>query len=170
MKYLPFYHLNRLRGTYSIFAKINAVIIGLIFGYVTNNPYVGIAVAVGYLAGESMGWGEWIGGILRNDGLPAARYDGQKNGIQWIATRFTTIDSFAYHKLALAIRGFYWWFLTLIPLAFVMNIFVVFAAVIILAIGFPFSVIKTMDWKKAEYIYGGIQDVVLAVLIGAYYL
>jgi len=167
---LPFYQLNRLRGTYSIFAKVNAVIIGLFFGYVTKNPYVGSAMAIGYLAGESMGWGEWIGGILRNDGQVAARYDGQKNGIQWLATRFTTIDTLAYHKLSLAIRGFYWWFLTLIPLAFVMNPFVVAASILVLAIGFPYSVVKTMDWKKAEYLYGFIQDAVLFPLIGVLYV
>jgi len=52
------YFLNRLRGTYSIFAKVNAIIIGLLFGYVTKSPYVGSAMAIGYLAGESMGWND----------------------------------------------------------------------------------------------------------------
>ena len=77
-------------------------------------------MAIGYLAGESMGRGEWIGGIIRNDtSTPVPRRNGQKNGIQWIATRVTTLDSQNYFRVALAIRGFYWWFLTLIPLAFV---------------------------------------------------
>jgi len=164
------YFLNRLRGTYSIFAKVNAIIIGLIFGYVTKSPYVGSAMAIGYLAGESMGWGEWIGGLIHNDGRVSERYDGQKNGIEWIATRFTDLHSRNYHKLSLAIRGFYWWFLTLVPLAFVMNPIIILTAILVLAIGFPYSVVKTMEWNDAEYIYGGIQDVVLLLLIGAFYL
>ena len=40
MKYLPlpFYQLNRLRGTYSIFAKVNAIIVGAIFGFAIEVP------------------------------------------------------------------------------------------------------------------------------------
>jgi len=209
---LPFYQLNRLRGTYSIFAKVNAVIIGAIFGFVIDIPvymfsfwqYVEVSlneiitwldtvlpiaisivslpvdtlalftiptmIAIGYLAGESMGWGEWIGGLIHNDGRASERYDGRENGIEWIATRFTDLHSRNYHKLSLAIRGFYWWFLTLIPLAFVMNPIIILTAILVLAIGFPYSVVKMMEWNDAEYIYGGIQDVILIGLIGVYYL
>ena len=167
---LPFYQLNRLRGTYSIFAKVNAVIIGLIFGYVTKSAYVGSAMAIGYLAGESMGWGEWIGGIIRNDGAVSMRYDGRKNGIEWLATRFTDIHTINYHILSLFIRGIYWWLPSLAALFFVMNSLIVGLAIILLAIGFPASVLIAKEWKKAEYLYGGIQDIVLLGLIVALYI
>ena len=178
---LPFYQLNRLRGTYSIFAKVNAVIIGLIFGYVTKNPYVGSAMAIGYLAGESRGWGEWIGGILRQGAAYIiTKRNGDTNGIQWLATRFTELDSQNYFRVALFIRGIYWWLPALIPLAFVINPFVVVSSILVLALGFPASVLlanhfkpefnTTERWSLAENYYGGLQDVILIGLIGVYYV
>jgi len=170
---LPFYQLNRLRGTDSIFAKVNAVIIGLIFGYVTKNPYVGSAMAMGYLAGESMGWGDWIG---QQNGTPLeCGNKGEKNGIKWLASKFAACGTENYNKIALVIRGAYWWTPTLLPLMFVMNPATVLLAIIALSFGFQISQDWTgndgkKSWNDAEYVYGGIQDVVLAVLIGAYYL
>lgn len=163
--------LNRLRGTYTIMAKVNAVIIGLIFWQLTT-PLIGSLIAIGYLAGESMGWGEWIGGLIRDDGSEAKRRDGDKNGIQWIATRFTKIDSHAYHFLSLSIRGFYWWGLALSPLFLVASSWVVALSIFLLAVWFPISVWVAKDfvitgdqWKDGEWIYGFIQDIIILVLI-----
>jgi hypothetical protein len=168
------YWLNRLRGTYSYFAKINAVLLGVIFGLVSSNYYIGLAVAVGYLAGESMGWGEWIGGMIRrltrvSDPAVVGR---EGYGIQWLATRFYKLDTYEYYFLGLAIRGFYWWFLTLASLYFVMNPFILTIGIILLSIGFPISVklgcrnLGGKDaWNEGEYIYGGFQDVILLSII-----
>ena len=166
-----FRKLNRLRGTKSIWAKYTAIIMGLLFGFASWNPYIGLAVALGYLAGESMGWGEWIGGIIRADGREATRRDGGYNGIQWLATLFTKTDSLAYHILALAIRGFYWWTPTLVPLVFILPLSTVIMAVVFLSICFPLSLLmakylplSTNEWKDGETYYGAAQDVVLGIL------
>jgi len=140
------------------------------FGFATSNAYVGTFIALGYIAGESMGWGEWIGGIIRNDGTVQGRRRGDKNGIQWLATRFTELDSYNYHILALGIRGFYWWLPTLAPLMLFVAPSVVLTAVLLLSIGFPLSVVFAegvgkLRWNRAETIYGGIQDVTLLLLI-----
>ena len=52
--------LNRLRGTYGWFAKVNGVVLGLLFYLAFGNPYVSLAVAIGYALGESFGWGDWF--------------------------------------------------------------------------------------------------------------
>mgnify|MGYP003629872406 CR=1 FL=1 len=172
------YYLNRLRGTHSWWAKIIAIFLGLAFGFTTWNPYIGVAVAVGYLAGESMAWGEWIGGLIRKyTGVPNIenpRRDGLKYGIQWIATKFYDLDTTEYHFLSLAVRGFYWWFLTLVSLYYVMNPFVLTVGILLLSVGFPLSVklgcrdLEGKDaWNEAEYYYGGMQDIILIFLIGA---
>ena len=45
---------NRLRGTYGWFAKVNGVVLGLLVYLVFGNLYVSLAVAIGYVLGESM--------------------------------------------------------------------------------------------------------------------
>lgn len=171
MKFIPFpfYHLNRLRGAYSIWAKYNAIILGVIFGFVVADWRIGLAIAVGYLAGESMGWGEWIGGIIRNDGMKSIRRDGRKNGIEWIATRFTDIHTLNYHILALFIRGIYWWLPALGALFFVISPFIVGLCILLLGIGFPASVLIAKEWNRAEYIYGAMQDVIIFSLLAIIY-
>lgn len=52
--------LNRLRGTYGWFAKVNGVVLGLLFYLAFGNPYVSLAVTIGYVLGESFGWGDWF--------------------------------------------------------------------------------------------------------------
>lgn len=170
---LPFYQLNRLRGTYSYFAKINSILLGLIFGYASKNPYIGTAVAVGYLAGESMGWGDWIGQLV--DNYERCGNEGQKNGIKWLSSKLFPCGTRNYNICALAIRGVYWWLPALASLAFVVDYTFIIVAVIILGIGFPASVLLAKGsgkprWNRAEYIYGGIQDLVLWPLaFGVYY-
>jgi len=163
-----FYYLNRLRGAYAYFAKVNAIVIGILFGLATWNPYIGVAVAVGYLAGESMGWGEWIG--QQCGSLLRCGNEGEKNGIKWIASKFADCGTDQYNKIALVVRGFYWWFPTLVPLVFVLDPLLVFLSIITLSLGFQISLdfakgTSTVKWKHAEYIYGGIQDIVLAFLL-----
>lgn len=50
--------LNRFpRGMYGIGSKFNGVVLGLLTYYFFHNPYVAIAVAIGYVLGECFGWG-----------------------------------------------------------------------------------------------------------------
>jgi len=173
------YWLNRLRGTYLYYSKVIAILLGVIFGLVASNYYIGIAVAVGYLAGESMGWGEWIGGLINGESNVPVTRNGTGNGIEWLATRFYNMNTFGYHFLALAIRGFYWWFLTLMSLMLYINPIYVCLSILILSIGFPVSVVlakkyivysdKTV-WEFSEDIYGLFQDVVLISIIVYYFL
>ena len=159
---IGFYWLNRLRGTYSYFSKVNGVLLGLLFWWAIN-PLVGSLVAIGYILGESMGWGQWIG---QQCGSPLECGDeGEKNGIKWIASKFVDCGTERYNKIALVIRGFYWWFPTLAPLFFVMDFSVVALSIITLSFGFQISLdwasgTGKPKWDNAEYIYGGIQDVV----------
>lgn len=116
--------LNRMRGGgVEHGAMIASVAIGLFFGILTLNPYIGLACAVGYDLGERMGWGLWIGNLTDH------RYktspddgEGANNGIQWMARKI--VPNYLYNfvnycRVALTIRGFYWWLPTLAPLYFV---------------------------------------------------
>tara|TARA_R110000822_G_C15338773_1_gene495888 strand:- start:13305 stop:13820 length:516 start_codon:yes stop_codon:yes gene_type:complete len=164
------YYLNRLRGTHSWWAKIIAIFLGLVFGFATWNPYIGVAVAVGYLAGESMGWGQWIGGIITRE--IKIEGEGKNNGIQWITSKFYNEGEYEYNVLALGIRGFYWWFLTFAPLMFIVNPIIVLSLAILLGVAFPLSVIIATEklgdysaWELAEHYYGGAQDVGIIILL-----
>ena len=46
--------LNRLRGTYSWFAKVNGVVLGLLVYIVFGNLYVSLVVTIGYVLGSSL--------------------------------------------------------------------------------------------------------------------
>tara|TARA_R110000803_G_scaffold4054_9_gene13931 strand:- start:5320 stop:5844 length:525 start_codon:yes stop_codon:yes gene_type:complete len=167
------YYLNRLRGTKSIWAKYNAIILGIIFGLSTQNYYIGVAVAVGYLAGESMGWGEWIGGLMRriadSPTMTNPRRDGDYNGIQWIAEKFSKIDTDDYFVTSLFLRGLWWWTLTFVSLYWVLDPLLVTITILFLASWFPLSILMAesndLQWENAEYIYGGAQDIGIGVLL-----
>ena len=58
--------LNRLRGTQGIWSKIIGLLLALVVQIAFNNPYVAIAVGLGYIIGESFGWGDWIGCLTSN--------------------------------------------------------------------------------------------------------
>jgi len=166
------YYLNRLRGTHSWWAKIIAIFLGVVFGVATWNPYIGVAVAVGYLAGESMGWGEWIGGLMRriadSPTMTNPRRDGDYNGIQWIAEKFSKIDTDDYFVTSLFIRGLWWWTLTFVSLYWVLNPLLVTITILFLASWFPLSILMAesndLQWEKAENIYGLAQDIGIGVL------
>lgn len=167
-----FYFLNRWRGTWAWFAKVEAIIFGLIFGLATQDIYIGISMAILFLAGESLGWGEWIGGIIRYIKSGFSISSSRENPlyrIGKIATRFSEIDTLDYHATALFIRGLYWWIPALSPLFFVLDAPVVILAIFTLALAFPMSlVMATADdnqWKEAEKNYGGAQDFVFSLLI-----
>jgi hypothetical protein len=169
------YYLNRLRGTYSWFAKIVAIFLGVVFGLTTSNPYIGVAVAVGYLAGESIGWGTQLGGQIRRIADMATQYDadggydGSKYGIHQMALWFSKIDTDDYYVTWLFIRGLYWWTLTFVSLYWVLDPLLVTITILFLASWFPLSVLMAesndQHWKSAENIYGLAQNVGIGVLL-----
>ena len=81
--------LNCLRGTYGWFAKVNGVVLGLLVYLVFGNLYVSLAVAIGYVLGESFGWGEWVGNLSvhRKETTDTLEDEGKNNGIQYVAIR-----------------------------------------------------------------------------------
>lgn len=185
--------LNRLRGTYSWMSKVNGVVLGLLCYLVYGNYYVAIAVAIGYVAGESFGWGDWIGTLAENSYLskPEPYEEGKNNGIQWLARKIVpdyATNMINYCRVALTIRGIYWWLPTLAPLYFVgFNPYYLAIAVVLLGVGFPlaceigyrtqklFSVNKpyfqmTGGWEHQEVWYGVIQDLVFIGLAIIYWI
>lgn len=177
--------LNRLRGTYSWFAKVNGVVLGLLVYFFTKELDIAIACALGYIIGESFGWGEWVGNITetRLNSVDKLEGEGKNNGIQYIAARLVPNWSVAYLKycrVALVLRGLYWWTPTLIALCFITNPFLVISCVIVLALSFPLAcelgyfISKRLSfkflelnsgWAWQEVIYGLLQDIVLISLL-----
>ena len=49
--------LNRLRGMNGVWSKFNGLLLALVVQIAFGNPYVSIAVGLGYIIGESFGWG-----------------------------------------------------------------------------------------------------------------
>ena len=173
--------LNRLRGIYGWFSKVNALTLALIFAIVTHNIQMSVLIGLGYLLGESFGWGKWIGSIGTRTPNPNDK-EGRKIGIHYIANLVFNEkkDYLNYARLALALRGSLWWFLTLLPLVIFGYInFLTFAAcVVFLGVAFPLSVeIARLTqnkisfkgfkgyWEQAEVYYGLAQDIVLIYLI-----
>ena len=177
---------NRLRGTYGWFAKVNGVVLGLLVYLVFGNLYVSLAVAIGYVLGESFGWGEWVGNLSvhRKETTDTLEDEGKNNGIQYVAIRLVPNWSVAYLKycrVALVLRGLYWWTPTLIALCFIVNPLLVVSCMVVLAICFPLACelgyitsklwnFKYMDggWEHSEVWYGLFQDLVIFSLIFFY--
>ena len=188
-----FLFLNRLRGTIGAYTKVNGLLIALIVQIAFNNHYVALAVGLGYIIGESFGWGLWVGtlSVQRLNGY--ALHDegeGRNNGIEWIASHIVkpTQESWLnYCRVALSIRGLYWWLPTLAPLYFVgFSVEILTLMILALSIGFPiacelgyyfrdkvsfekFGLSYSGGWELQEGFYGLFQDLVLITLIGGYY-
>ena len=181
--------LNRLRGTDGLWSKIIGLLLALATLIAFNNTYVALAVGLGYIIGESFGWGLWVGtlSVQREKGYELHdEGEGRNNGIEWIASHIVkpTQESWLnYCRVALTIRGFYWWLPTLAPLYFVgFNPLFLAGCITFLSIGFPiacelgyrtskmfefnkygFSVVG--GWEHQEVWYGLMQDIVLILLI-----
>ena len=177
--------LNRLRGTEGLWSKIIGLLLALVVQIAFNNPYVSIAVGLGYIIGESFGWGEWIGTLTGYRNFKQLNEEGKNNGIQWLASKVIdpSKDWINYCRVALTIRGFYWWLPTLAPLYFVgFNPLLLLGCITFLSVGFPiaceigyrtaklFSFEKygfsvRGGWEHQEVWYGLFQDVVIFILL-----
>lgn len=182
--------LNRLRGTFGFFSFINGFILYALSYGLTLDIYLSISIYAGYIVGESMGWGKWIGGIISGHSK-AEEWDlyeeeGIYNGIHFIANWIAPEkeDFQHYCNMALSIRGFYWAFLTILPLLIFDYIGLITLMIfsILIGVGFPLSVIfgkytSSMfnfeygylsvegAWEHAEVWYGLVQDISIISMI-----
>lgn len=149
--------LNRWRGTGKIFSIsifnitgtiIYALYLGLLLGLITQ-WYVGILVLIGFLIGESFGWGKWVGALC----YPETKKDLEKEYqdkegynfpfIHYLANFITPEkkDFFKYCNLALYFRGMIWGLF--LYLALVLFDYISYLEYIIISIiygiGFPLS-------------------------------
>ena len=181
--------LNRLRGTQGLWSKIIGLLLALVVQIAFGNPYVSILVGLGYIIGESFGWGLWVGclSVHRENTTNKTEDEGANNGIQWLARKlvpnYLTDGFLNYCRVALTIRGFYWWLPTLAPLYFVgFSIELLTAMILLLSISFPiacelgyyfrdkisfekFGLSYRGGWELQEGFYGLMQDIVLVSLI-----
>ena len=181
--------LNRLRGTDGVYSKVIGLLLALIVQIAFNNPYVSVAVGLGYIIGESFGWGLWVGTVSEQREKAWHLHDegeGRNNGIEWLATKIiqpTQETWVEYCRVALTIRGFYWAMPTLAPLYFVgFNPYLLITCIAFLSIGFPlayelgyylrdkisinkFGLSFSGGWELGEGIVGIEQDLVLITLI-----
>lgn len=173
--------LNRLRGTYSWFAKINGVVLGLLVYFFTKELDIAIACAFGYIIGESFGWGDWVGTLSERGctEMPNPYNEGENNGIKWLASKIISpSENWTNHcRVALFIRGLYWW-VCLLPLVFFIEWYFVLLAIVILAFAFPLACelgyytsklwnfkYMTGGWEHQEVWYGLAQDIVILILL-----
>ena len=139
--------LNRLRGTQELWSKIIGLLLALIVQIAFNNPYVSVAVGLGYIISESFGWGLWLGSIAeREDGYSLyikGEREGANNGIHWLASHIiepTKETWLNYCRVAMVIRGFYWYVPTLAPLYFVgVSPYLLFGLIVFLSFVFMLS-------------------------------
>lgn len=173
--------LDRLRGMNGVWSKFNGLLLAYIIYSVSHNHYVALAVGIGYVIGESFGWGEWIGTLSCNRTVVENNEEGKNNGTQWLASKVIdpSKDWINYCRVALTIRGFYWWLPTLAPLYFVgFSVELLTLMILALSIGFPiacelgyyfrdkvsfekFGLSYSGGWELQEGFYGLMQDLVL---------
>ncbi|MBR8464711.1 hypothetical protein KDD93_09100 [Campylobacter sp. faydin G-24] len=164
--------LNRIRGEYSYFAKINAVLIALLIFAFYENFIVAICCGLGYLVGESKGWGVWVGALVSHSSY---KDESENKFIEQIACKFFNPQThwLNYCRVCLFIRGLVWWLPVFIPLMFV-GVYIAPFLAVALAIGFlmacelgyrtrwitDLGVWQVNDaWGRQEVFYGAMQDI-----------
>jgi hypothetical protein len=179
--------LNRVRGGGLGIAGGSAYIAGGAIGALvlaaTFNLVAAIAFVVAYLAGESFGWGKWIGAVphwddknfTQVDYLASPLYprkDGKNNGIHFLANLIADekLDFRTYSWWALVFRAALWWVLPLTALAVTGAIpwYIAVVGVPVLAFAFPvayseaYKMFGDKYWERGEMIHGALQGSVLS--------
>ena len=171
-----FWILNRLRGQYAYFAKVNALVVALLIFAFLGNFCLAVICGLGYLAGEAKGWGVWVGALTSHG---ADKGERESRGIEALAGRFIPRTRWlAYCRLCLAIRGLLWWLPVFAPLVFA-GIYGAPLLAVALAAGFPlacelgyrtkwtlrFRAFEASDaWGRQEVFYGAMQDLAFIAL------
>ena len=102
--------------------------IALVLGIATMNAWIGLAVLIAYLIGESKGWGEWVGSLTRHEPWTEEMLQGNYKDDEGKTFPFIyQISNFfikekidgtfeeqckqyrRHATLALMLRGIYWW-------------------------------------------------------------
>ena len=169
--------LNRLRGQYSYFAKVNALVVALLVFAFLGNFYLAVICGLGYLAGEAKGWGVWVGALVTHGGFTGEH---EVKFIERIAAKLFEPKThwLAYCRLCLFLRGLLWWLPVFVPLAFA-GIYGAPLLAVLLAAGFPLAcelgyrtkfifTFKKFEvntaWARQELFYGAMQDAAFLVL------
>ena len=183
---------NRWRGTGIIFWKINGNIIyavywALLVGLVSGTWYWGLLFAGLYILGESYSWGKWVSYICFPENHEK-EYD-NKTGrsfpwIHYIANFFINQEKYYlnYCRLALTIRGLFW-FLPCLLLLYFIDLIVLWQlifGIIVLSIGFPLAAdlsryynpmldykyfVCKNNWETQECIYGLFQFIGITLML-----
>lgn len=180
---IPLYAVfNRIRGTTGSGGVIGGVLTGIIVFIFTNNPIASGVVALLYFTGEMVGWGRWLktvphwGDRSYQETYMANREKDRGKVIHAIADAIVKeeTDFTAYAKIALFIRGVYWWApISIAMVAFgISNPVLAAIAVLIAGLAFPFSynlsykLFKEKYWGYGERIYGAFHGIILILLLG----
>lgn len=164
--------LNRWRGTGIIFSRITgtmiyALYIGLLFGLLST-WYIGLLSIGLFLLAESMGWGKWVGALVRyepwDEDLLKEQYkddEGKKFPFIHQTANFLVPEriegSFKdrllqykfYAVTALTLRGIYWWLPVYLVIATLGLITFSDALLVsaVLGVSFPLACIIGKRWK-----------------------
>ena len=184
-----------------VWNHVYGLYLALIIGLPSMNILAGLAVLVAYLVGESKGWGEWVGALTRwetkdEEWLQQQYKDNEGVGFPYIHQIANIIvkeqiegtleerlkQYHKYARLALTLRGMFWWGLVY-GTASMFGIVSVLTAVVItvaLGIGFPvacelgkrwnfnkkFGILSfSRGWENQEVIYGLMQGLVLWLVV-----
>ena len=143
-----------------VWNHIYGLYFAVIFGYLTGSIGVGLLALAGYLVGESKGWGEWVGALVRTEPktqewLQKQYKDNEGVGFPYIhqitnklipeqieGTFEDKLNQYnKYATLALTFRGIFW-FLPMIIFAIYLGLlswYIGIISLILVGIGFPFA-------------------------------
>lgn len=172
-----FWILNRLRGRYACFAKVNSLVVALLIFAFFGNFYLAIICGLGYLVGESKGWGVWVGALVTHGSYTSEH---EVKFIERVAAKLFNPRAqwLAYCRLCLFLRGLIWWLPVFVPLLFA-GIYAAPLLAVALAAGFPLACelgyrtkfsfafksfeVKTA-WARQELFYGAMRDAAFIAL------
>ena len=161
--------LNRWRGTGKIFSisifnitgiMIYSLYLGLLFGSITE-WYIGLLTSIGFLIGESFGWGKWVGSLCYPENTNLQKEYEDKEGYKFPFIHYLAnfiikekVSYFKYCNLALYFRGMIWGLF--LYLALVLFDYISYLEYIIISIvygiGFPLScylsIKKSFNYKS----------------------
>ena len=181
-----------------VWNHVYGLYLALVVGLLAMNVWAGLAALVAYLVGESKGWGEWVGTLTSSKELTQADLlrnykDNEGRGFPYIhkianliAPEISTCDDLEarvrqylkYARVALALRGMFWWGLVYGVMAGFGLVSVVEAVVITVALGVGFPIACELGkrigfegkigvinfsrgWENQEIVYGLMQGLCL---------
>lgn len=183
-----------------------AFYLGLVVGFLTMNVYAGLLTVIAFIIGESKGWGEWVGTLTRYEPMTPEilEMDYKDNEgktfpfIHQIANFFIKEQKdeniyysfsdavkqyFKYARLALILRGLWWWSLvyTVMYIYDLINIYELVLFSVLISLLFPVAcklgkmwhytgtklkiVNFSRGWENQEVIYGIFQGLIIDYIV-----